>query len=145
MPWTCLASPSCYNCNILKHFVLLGLLVCLSALSASAQLAYYVDESGRRIYVNAEPKPVVSATPTPATKPKPIPAAIAKKVKLTVPAIPFAPPAPVAYSADTRIDTLVEETARRHEVDASLVKAVMKAESNNNPFAVSHKGAQGLM
>ena len=42
-------------------------------------------------------------------------------------------------------DTIIEYHANAHGVDASLVKAVMKAESNFNPNAISHKGAQGLM
>jgi soluble lytic murein transglycosylase-like protein len=35
--------------------------------------------------------------------------------------------------------------AREHKVDPALVYAVMRAESNYNPNAVSHKGAVGLM
>lgn len=40
---------------------------------------------------------------------------------------------------------LVAEAARRHEVDAALIHAVIMAESSYNPRAVSHKGAAGLM
>lgn len=46
---------------------------------------------------------------------------------------------PAAY------DDLIGRTARRHAVDAALVKAVMHAESGFNPRAVSRKGASGLM
>ncbi len=45
----------------------------------------------------------------------------------------------------TTYDTIIKYHANAHGIDASLVKAVMKAESNFNPNAVSHKGAQGLM
>src|SRR5262249_55596247 len=40
---------------------------------------------------------------------------------------------------------LVETISANYGVDAALVKAVMKTESNFNRFAVSNKGALGLM
>ena len=39
----------------------------------------------------------------------------------------------------------IREIAERHNVDASLVQAVIGVESAGNPWAVSRKGAQGLM
>jgi len=39
----------------------------------------------------------------------------------------------------------IRETAERYDVSASLVEAVIRAESAFNPWAVSRKGAQGLM
>ena len=42
-------------------------------------------------------------------------------------------------------DRLIAREARRHGVSPALVKAVMKAESNFHPEAVSSHGAQGLM
>jgi len=42
-------------------------------------------------------------------------------------------------------DGLIGLTAREHEVEPALIKAVIAAESNFDPEAVSRKGAQGLM
>jgi soluble lytic murein transglycosylase-like protein len=40
---------------------------------------------------------------------------------------------------------MIENTARLHQVSPVLVKAVIQAESNFNPNAVSQNGAVGLM
>ncbi len=46
---------------------------------------------------------------------------------------------------NTTYDMMIVRNSQAHGVDPSLVKAVVKAESNFNPNAVSNKGAQGLM
>ena len=48
-------------------------------------------------------------------------------------------------SSPTRYDRLIREISQKYDVDPALVKAVIKAESDFNPYAVSKKGAQGLM
>ncbi len=45
----------------------------------------------------------------------------------------------------SRYDALIEAEAKRHDVDAALVSALIRAESNYEPRAVSRKGARGLM
>jgi len=42
-------------------------------------------------------------------------------------------------------DPIIEEAAHRQGVDSALVKAVIRAESDFVPYAISPKGAQGLM
>lgn len=39
----------------------------------------------------------------------------------------------------------IQEASQKHRVPSELVRAVIKAESNGNPKAVSRSGAQGLM
>lgn len=47
--------------------------------------------------------------------------------------------------SDPQLDQIVREAAERHDLDPALVKAVISTESNWNPYAVSPKGAMGLM
>jgi soluble lytic murein transglycosylase-like protein len=114
--------PTWYNRNILKHFTILVVLTCLGAGCASAQLAFYVDESGRRVYINGEttPAPVVKASLKSA-------------------------PSKILPISDPKIEDVIQQMASRHGVDPNLIKAIIKTESNNNPRAVSSKGARGLM
>ena len=42
-------------------------------------------------------------------------------------------------------DDLIQQNAERHGVSADLVRAVIQAESGFNPYALSSKGAMGLM
>lgn len=54
-------------------------------------------------------------------------------------------PAARPAHAPAPIGELVERSARAHGVDPLLVDSVMQVESNYNPYAVSGKGAEGLM
>jgi soluble lytic murein transglycosylase-like protein len=56
------------------------------------------------------------------------------------PAMPRVPSAAV-----TGIDAAVERIAAEHDLSPQLIHSVIKVESNYNPFAVSSKGALGLM
>ncbi|MCL4794855.1 MAG: lytic transglycosylase domain-containing protein [Bryobacteraceae bacterium] len=56
-----------------------------------------------------------------------------------------APRAPRTAQPAPRLNELIEQTAARHEVDPHLVRSVIAVESNFNQYAVSPKGAQGLM
>ena len=59
-----------------------------------------------------------------------------------------APPDPQALAAApqlTDLKTLISSASDRHQVDADFIASVIRAESANNPRAVSPKGAQGLM
>ena len=43
------------------------------------------------------------------------------------------------------VESAIDAAAKRHNVDANLVRAIIQVESNFNPHAVSNKGALGLM
>ena len=45
----------------------------------------------------------------------------------------------------TKYDKLIEKYAKKYNVDADLIRAMMKQESRFNPTAKSHAGAVGLM
>ncbi len=70
-------------------------------------------------------------------------------------AVPASPAAAVPYDLSyqaarrplfhTPYDAVIDSEARRYNVDASLVSALIRAESNYQPYAVSRKGARGLM
>jgi Transglycosylase SLT domain len=45
----------------------------------------------------------------------------------------------------TEYDAIIEREAKSSDIDASLVSALIRAESNYEPRAVSRKGARGLM
>jgi soluble lytic murein transglycosylase-like protein len=58
-------------------------------------------------------------------------------------------PAPVTKKAAVKptqeISDLVDKSARAHQVDPLLVHSIIKTESNYNAYAISNKGAEGLM
>lgn len=57
----------------------------------------------------------------------------------------IAPPRRVKVPTERDYDHLILQVARQYEVEPGLVKAVIAAESNFRPHAVSRVGAQGLM
>lgn len=52
---------------------------------------------------------------------------------------------PVFRENSSTYDRLIRRYADEHGVDFALIKAIIQAESSFNPYAVSSKGARGLM
>lgn len=108
-----------------------GTLALLGASPAEAQITSYVDETGRRVFINAEPPPArrTASSVALASRRGPLPPGVAGRQM---------PPR-------EELERLAAEAAERHRLDAALVQAVIEIESAWDPLAVSHKGAQGLM
>ena len=154
-----------------QQLFVLGVVGAVAAVSAPAsRIASYVDDNGRRVYVNAG-----EAAKQVASKRKSKPKQRSRHSVLvrrdpytnqlvTVPArnesLGLSGPAkatpkqpkgagalsgPENRTTQMAVDELIVSTAERHSIDPDLVRAVVKVESNFNPAAVSRKGATGLM
>lgn len=51
----------------------------------------------------------------------------------------------ISIRDSNQYDPLISEFSKKYGVDFALIKAMIRAESGFNPFAVSRKGAKGLM
>jgi soluble lytic murein transglycosylase len=110
---------------ILKLLLLLA--ICFFPLHGFCGIFGYIDENGVYHFTNIKP-------------------ANNKKYKVIVPDSPKTSLAFYSKTIDTnQYDSLIMQHSYNHGVDPTLVKAVMKAESNFNSQAISPKGAQGLM
>jgi soluble lytic murein transglycosylase-like protein len=109
-------------------FLLALLWLPLSA-SASEGIYRYVEKDGTIIYTNVPP---------PGSK-------RAKKLKGTFTQTQAPAVVRGRASAPGDLEPYIQESAKRYRIPASLVRAIMQAESNFNPNAVSPKGACGLM
>jgi len=64
--------------------------------------------------------------------------------KLVRSAAPAPAPKP-AQKPKPEIAAMVNQAAKAHDVDPLLVESIIQVESNFNPYAISSKGAEGLM
>jgi soluble lytic murein transglycosylase-like protein len=112
----------------------LGAVVCLAS-PAKAQISRFVDDSGRRFFVNTDPP---NSGKLASAKPRAV---------IYMPAeASFTGHGRPALSIDRDgAERLVRDAADRHRVDPALVRAVIETESGWNPGAISRKGAVGLM
>ncbi len=104
---------------------LIIIVIALSAVSAEADIFRYIDDNG-----------VICYTDTPRNRK-------AERIMRTDPVEVRKSSASPSKSKD--FDGIVADKANKYEIDPSLLRAVIKTESNGNPYAVSRKGAMGLM
>lgn len=100
------------------------LVLCLMPLVVHSAIYAYVDERGTQHFTNMIPVG------------KKFRVIVAERIRYVVPR---------SIVDNTSYDSIIQRHANTHGIDPTLIKAVMKAESNFNPNAMSHKGAQGLM
>ncbi len=67
------------------------------------------------------------------------------EIESFAPAPPEPQPAATPSHNPHDLQSIVSAASDRHQVDADFIASVIRAESSNNPQAVSRKGAQGLM
>jgi soluble lytic murein transglycosylase-like protein len=105
--------------------------------AASAQITKVVDQTGRQMFVNAEPPLTAKLSATPASP--------RASIYLPAESSITGRDRPAMSIGRDGVEKLVREAAERHSVDPALVRAVIETESNWNPQAYSRKGAGGLM
>lgn len=103
--------------------------------STQAQIAPYVNEQGKLVYVNGDSPGHHRGSTISPTSDK----------RSASPDLAAASPALPSSATEDRMERIVREAAERHSLDPALVKAVIRTESGWNPRAVSRKGAIGLM
>lgn len=104
----------------------------LLSVPSHAQIASYVDDHGKVIYINGD-SPNRRSGSTISSPP-------ASRATSATESSPQA-----VGPSDDRLDRIVQAAAARHQLDPALVKAVISTESGWNPHAISRKGAVGLM
>ena len=140
----------------------------LSAPPAHAQIAFYTDSDGRKVFINANAPPAPKHSAARSRSRAVVAPSVAESTTSAEPADASTPASPSVLGDSTAVamnetstpdfstsdqppstkpslDQMVNEVATRHNVDPQLVRAVIGAESNWDPHAVSRTGAQGLM
>jgi soluble lytic murein transglycosylase-like protein len=110
-----------------------ALAIAFSPSEASADIYVYTDEAGVMHFSNAPKsggKVFVKSAP--------------KRTRARPGVTPVAP-SDRSIDRFTRYDSHIREAAGLYQIPVELVRAVIKAESDYDPRAVSHAGAQGLM
>jgi len=106
---------------------------------ASIALAPSIAVAGNAVYRFIDARGVMHFTDAP------VDARFEREDPVRIEGLAFSPPRRVRVPTERDYDALILEVASQHAVDPGLVKAVIAAESNFRPHAVSRVGAQGLM
>ena len=120
--------------------ILVGMLALFTA-PVQGQVVSYLDDSGKRVFMNAEPAPPPRRAKVPL---------LARDASGMARTTQIASEASSDMSAEElanreKIKVMIREVSARYRVDPALVRAVIETESNWNSSAVSRNGALGLM
>jgi soluble lytic murein transglycosylase-like protein len=121
-----------------------------TTLQAAESISAYVDADGRVIFVNEGSEPA-SQMQTPAAGSRKVLASTSSGVTVTAAGRSAAPTGKLPVAADSAalppadLDTMIRQAAAQHQIDPELIRAIVQVESNFDPYAVSPKGARGLM
>jgi hypothetical protein len=144
--------------------LLLALATCLAASSASASIALFSDGRNMKIEAYAVEQDTIHLTFAGGAKlslplsrierivdDEVVTPEVIEEVKKIVEEGGVFPTRSWKYTDESKplfkskYNEIIVEAAKRFDVDAALVSAVIKAESDYNPRIVSNKGARGLM
>ena len=107
---------------------------------AYAEIYQYVDENGVVHFTNVPSNKVSSTTKVHAEhRPLPSQSLISAQANGPLRSSERSDEVPVSYLKS------INSACEKYGVDPSLVRAIVKVESDYNPFAISSKGAMGLM
>ncbi|NTW59797.1 MAG: lytic transglycosylase domain-containing protein [Nitrospirae bacterium] len=122
-----------------RHIV--SLIAFLASLSGTAQADIYqfIDDSGVVHFTNVPSGRVKKTTKVHAEARGPASSSAAARPAPTSTGSRRTEDIPVSYV------NIINSACERYGVDPSLVHAIVKVESDFNPFAISRKGAMGLM
>lgn len=110
----------------------------LSTLQAADNISASLDSSGKVIFANE---------PSPSSSSRRVLAATGRSQTTAYPQAVTSEEVPgeTLGEAPPKLDELIEATAHQHQLDPDLIRAIVQVESNFNPYAVSPRGARGLM
>jgi soluble lytic murein transglycosylase-like protein len=129
--------------SLSSSVAILVAIVVLWAIPARGQIVSYMDDSGKRVFVNAE---TAAVAPRRAKTPVLRTAATGLMPRSSQPSFADASDLSAPEQANReQIEQMIREVSARYRVDPALVRAVMQTESNWKTSAVSRKGALGLM
>jgi soluble lytic murein transglycosylase-like protein len=126
-----------------KSAGILLVLMALCSVPARAQIVSYMDNNGKRVFINETPAPALRPARTSLAKGFAPAGYASRTTQISPDASPILSAA--AQANREKIEQMIREVSARYNVDPALVRAVIQTESNWNSSAISRKGAVGLM